>query len=169
VQDVPLPPASYDLVLLIATIEHVEDPAQVLRTVHALLRPGGRVLIVTDNTDTWSYRLWATRYWGGYHWPRHWNLFDGRNLRRLAAATDFEVEALGTIVSPVNWTYSIHYYLVDRRAPTWLANRFTLASPLSLAVFTVFDWLQQLLGRGGLLRAVLRKPRPAAAANHASH
>jgi SAM-dependent methyltransferase len=169
VQDVSLPAASYDLALLIATIEHVDDPAGVLKAVHSLLRPGGRVVVVTDNTDTWSFRLFATRHWGGYHFPRHWNLFDGRNLRRLASATGFEVEALSTIVSPVNWTYSVHNALVDRGAPAWLVNRFTLASPVSLAVFTVFDWAQQLLGRGGLLRAVLRKPLSTAAVPPGDH
>jgi SAM-dependent methyltransferase len=158
VQDVELPSQSYDLALLIATIEHVDDPPAVLRAVHALLRPGGRVLVVTDNTDTWSFRLFASRYWGGYHFPRHWNLFDRRNLRMLAMRAGFEVERLDTIVSPVNWTYSIHNALVDLAAPAWLVNRFTLASPGSLAVFTVLDWSQQLIARGGLLRAVLRKP-----------
>src|SRR6202040_2799794 len=52
VETVSLPEAHYDLVLLIATIEHVDDPPGVLRAVRRLLRPGGRVVIVTDNTDT---------------------------------------------------------------------------------------------------------------------
>jgi SAM-dependent methyltransferase len=158
VQEVALPADSYDLALLIATIEHVDDPPAVLRAVFRLLRPGGRVLVVTDNTDTLSFRLFANRHWGGYHFPRHWNLFDERNLSLLAARAGFEVEAMSTIVSLVNWTYSVHNALVDWRAPAWLVNRFTLASPGSLALFTLLDGLQQLAGRGGLLRAVLRKP-----------
>jgi 2-polyprenyl-3-methyl-5-hydroxy-6-metoxy-1,4-benzoquinol methylase len=160
-QQVSLPAASYDLALLIATIEHVDDPPAVLRAVRELLRPGGRVVVVTDNTDTLSFRLFGGRYWGGYHFPRHWNLFNNQNLRQLAAQAGFDVENVTTIVSPVNWTYSIHNALVDWHAPAWLINRFTLSSPVSLAVFTIFDWLQQLAGRAGLLRAVLRKP-PAA-------
>jgi SAM-dependent methyltransferase len=158
VQDVGLTPSSYDLALLIATIEHVDDPPGVLRAVHALLRPGGRVLVVTDNTASPSFPLFAGRHWGGYHFPRHWNLFDARNLRLLAGRTGFEVERITTIVTPVNWTYSLHNTLVDWGAPRWLVNRFTLASPVSLGVFTVVDGLLQLAGRGGLLRAVLRKP-----------
>lgn len=158
VQDLPIPPESYDLALLIATIEHVDDPPAVLRAVHAVLRPGGRVIVVTDNTDTGSFRLFASRHWGGYHFPRHWNLFDHRNLRLLATRAGFEVQQMTTILSPVNWTYSIHNVLVDWRAPAWLVNRFTLASPVSLAAFTLLDWFHQLAGRGGLLRAVLRKP-----------
>jgi SAM-dependent methyltransferase len=161
VQSAELPVSSYDLALLIATIEHVDDPPAVLRAVHSLLRPGGRVIIVTDNTASLSFRLFAKRHWGGYHFPRHWNLFDQRNLRLLATRTGFEVEQVKTIVTPVNWTYSIHNALVDREAPSWLVSRFTLASPGSLAVFTVLDGMLQAAGRGGLLRAVLRKPTSA--------
>ena len=160
-QDVGLTPSSYDLALLIATIEHVDDPPGVLRAVHALLRPGGRVLVVTDNTASPSFPLFAGRHWGGYHFPRHWNLFDARNLELLAGRTGFEIERITTIVTPVNWTYSLHNALVDWGAPRWLVNRFTLASPVSLGVFTLVDGLLQLAGRGGLLRAVLCKP-PAA-------
>jgi SAM-dependent methyltransferase len=156
-QEAALPPESYDFALLIATIEHVDDPPAVLESVHRLLRPGGRLLIVTDNTDTLSFRLFATRHWGGYHFPRHWNLFNKDNLRRLARGTGFEVAHLDTILSPVNWTYSIHNLLVDRKAASWLVNRFTLASPISLGVFTVLDRVLQLAGRGGLVRAVLQK------------
>lgn len=162
VQDVSLARGTYDLALLIATLEHVDDPVGVLRAIHDLLRPGGRVVVVTDNTDTLSFRLFASRHWGGYHFPRHWNLFDKGNLSTLAANAGFEVKELTTIISPVNWTYSVHNALVDWGAPRWLVNRFTLASPGSLAVFTVLDWVHQLAGRGGLLRAVLEKPAPEA-------
>ena len=163
-QEVELPPESFDMALLIATIEHVDDPPAVLKAVHHLLRPGGRVVIVTDNIDTLSFRLFASRHWGGYHFPRHWNLFDPRTLGRLARGAGFTVERLTTIVSPVNWTYSVHNTLVDWRAPAWMVNRFTLSSPVSLALFTALDWLQQLIGHGGLVRAVLRKPPAAAVA-----
>jgi SAM-dependent methyltransferase len=157
-QNIDLPADSYDLALLIATIEHVDDPMGVLKAVHRLLKPGGRALIVTDNTDTPSFRLFQTRHWGGYHFPRHWNLFDQRNLGMLATRAGFAVDHMSTIVSPVNWTYSIHNFLVDWHAPGWLVRRFTLASPASLGVFTVLDRMLQLAGRGGLVRAVIRKP-----------
>ena len=65
---------------------------------------------------------------------------------------------MATILSPVNWVYSVRNMLVDYGAPSWLVNRFSLASPVSLAFFTVLDGLYQLLGRGALLRAFLRRP-----------
>jgi len=162
VESLDLPPASYDMALLIQTIEHVGDPPAVLAAVRRLLKPGGRVVIVTDNTDSLDFKLFKGRHWGGYHFPRHWNLFNARTLGALARKVDLEVESLTTAMSPVNWVYSIRNTLVDLGFPLWLSNRFSLESPVSLAVFTGFDLLHQLAGRGALLRAILRRPAAAA-------
>ena len=144
---------------MIQTIEHVDDPPAVLRSVRNLLRPGGRLVIVTDNVETLDFRLFGGRHWGGYHFPRHWNLFSRGTLGALADKVGFEVEEMATILSPVNWVYSVRNSLVDYEAPRWLVNLFSLASPVSLAFFTAFDFLFQMCGRGALLRALLRRPR----------
>lgn len=155
---VNLPTDAYDLVLLIQTVEHVAEPPKVLQQIRALLRPGGRLVIVTDNTDSLDFRLFKERYWGGYHFPRHWNLFNPHTMRLLAAKTGFDVEQLTTQVSPVNWTYSIRNTLVDWQAPQWLINRFSLKATVALTCFTGFDTLHQLFGTGALLNAMLRRP-----------
>ena len=158
VRDLTLSPGRYDLALLIATIEHVEDPLGALVALRSLLRPGGRIVVITDNTASLSFALFKRRYWGGYHFPRHWNLFNPGAIRSLAARAGLETQSLRTLVTPVNWVYSMRNALVDWGAPSWLYERFSLASPVSLAAFTIFDGLQQLAGRGGLLEAVLRRP-----------
>jgi SAM-dependent methyltransferase len=158
IEDAGMPEAAYDLALLIQTVEHVADPPGLLRAVHRVLKPGGRLLVVTDNTGSLDFRLFRTRHWGGYHFPRHWNLFDERSLRRLASVTGFEVAHLSTMVSPVNWTYSVRNALDDWGAPKRVVDGFTLESAPALAVFTAWDALHRVAGRGALLRAILRRP-----------
>lgn len=158
IEDAGLPEAAYDLALLIQTVEHVADPPGLLRAVHRVLRPGGRLLVVTDNTGSLDFRLFRSRHWGGYHFPRHWNLFDEPSLRKLAEVTGFEVATLSTMVSPVNWTYSVRNALDDLDAPRRLVDGFSLTSAPALAVFTAWDALHRAAGRGALLRAVLRRP-----------
>jgi len=160
VEDLALNAAAYDMALLIQTIEHVGDPPAVLDAVRRLLKPGGRLVIVTDNTDSLDFKIFKGRHWGGYHFPRHWNLFNARTLAALANKAGLEVEAIKTMTSPVNWVYSIRNALVDLGCPSWLTNRFGLASPIALGVFTTFDMLHQLAGRGALVRAILRRPAP---------
>ena len=149
---------SIDCVLLIQTIEHVEDPLDLLRAIFARLRPGGRLIVVTDNTGSLDFRWFGSRWWGGYHFPRHLHLFDDSSLRSMAGAAGFEIESLETMVSPVNWVYSIRNVLVDHRAPSWLVGQFSLQTPITLAIATVWDGLHRAFGRGALLRADLRRP-----------
>ncbi len=106
--EIDLSNENYGLIFMIQTIEHLEKPDEVLRAVYKLLRKGGRLVIVTDNIDSIDFKFFKSRYWGGYHFPRHWNLFNRNSLTKLAEKTGFEVQAMTTIVSPVNWVYSIH-------------------------------------------------------------
>ncbi len=152
-----LPENTYDLAFLIQTIEHVEKPNQVLPAICRVLKPNGKLVIVTDNTDSLDFKLFKNGYWGGYHFPRHWNLFNRTALTTLAEKSGFKIEKIETVVSPVNWVYSIHNALVDTNAPQFLINQFTLKSTISLGIFTVLDIILQKLSRGALLRATLKK------------
>ncbi|MEO6683174.1 MAG: class I SAM-dependent methyltransferase, partial [Ginsengibacter sp.] len=134
VETIDLPENSYDGAYIIQTIEHVESPDKVLLGINRLLKPGGILLIVTDNTDSLDFGYFKKQYWGGYHFPRHWNLFNKKSIAKLAVKTNFEIDVLETLVSPVNWTYTIHNWLVGIQAPNWLINRFTLKSTISLSV-----------------------------------
>ncbi len=158
IENLNLPENHYDLTIMIQTIEHVEKPDEILRAVKRVLKPNGKLVIVTDNTDSLDFKLFKNSYWGGYHFPRHWNLFSRNSLRKLAEKVGFETADLSTQVSPVNWVYSIHNTLVDWNAPRFLINQFTLKSTVSLSAFTALDIGLQKLGKGALLRAILRKP-----------
>ena len=159
VETLDLPEQSFDAAILIQTIEHLADPATVLRAIYRILKPGGRILLVTDNTASLDFALAKRRHWGGYHFPRHWYLFNPASIRRLADVTGFEVASLGTMMSPVNWVYSARNALDDWGAPTNVVDHFSLESPVALAAGTAFDTLHQLAGRGALVRAVLARPR----------
>lgn len=154
-----LSPESFDLALLIMTVEHVAEPAALLATIARLLKPGGRVVVVTDNTASPSFRLFRGRHWGGYHFPRHFYLFDQRSLARLGTKVGLATASLRTAMSPVNWCYTVHNLLADWQAPRWLIGCFTLRSFVALSVLTVWDALLTLLGRGSILHAVFQRPK----------
>jgi 2-polyprenyl-3-methyl-5-hydroxy-6-metoxy-1,4-benzoquinol methylase len=158
VEEIKLTPSSYDLVLMIQTIEHVEKPLEVILSIFNLLKPGGKLVIVTDNTDSLDFKYYKNRYWGGFHFPRHWNLFNKKSMTKLALKSGYQIEDISTIVSPVNWIYSIHNSLVGNKKPKWLSERFTLKSTFSLFIFTVADFVFQKFGKGALLQVTLRKP-----------
>jgi SAM-dependent methyltransferase len=52
----------YDLVCCVEVIEHVENPAALLRGCRAVVKPGGRVIVTTPNVESAPARLqWLVR------------------------------------------------------------------------------------------------------------
>ncbi len=148
----------YDFAFTVQTVEHVEQPFEFLSAIKYVLKPGGKLVVVTDNTDSYDFRLFKRSHWGGYHFPRHWNLFNKSNLAKLGEKAGFETQKITTQVTPVNWVYSFHNRFVDTKKPQWLIDRFTLKSTVSLSAFTALDIVLQKFGNGGLLNATFVKP-----------
>lgn len=82
-------PASFDAVAMIDVIEHVLDPASVVRRVASLLRPGGVFYVVTPDISSLSARLLG-RYWWGLR-PAHLTYFSPTTLGLLLDQAGFEV------------------------------------------------------------------------------
>lgn len=53
----------YGCVVSFDVVEHVVDPRQLLRTLIAVTKPGGEILLATGNTAARSWRLMGSRYW----------------------------------------------------------------------------------------------------------
>jgi SAM-dependent methyltransferase len=144
-----LPEAAIDVITMFHVIEHVADPAAVLRSVARWLAPGGILVIETPNRAALDARLFARRYWGGYHIPRHWHLFDRRGLTRLLEAEGFRVMTVRYQTGHSFWLYSLHHairynpYLPSRA----LARLFDpLSSMPMLVLATLWDKLRAALG-----------------------
>jgi SAM-dependent methyltransferase len=53
VEELPVEDSSFDVVLCLQVLEHTEDPAQAVRELHRVTRPGGRVLASTHGTQVY--------------------------------------------------------------------------------------------------------------------
>lgn len=156
--EAPIDAGSVDLALLIQTIEHVADPVALLTEIGRRLRPGGRLLVVTDNVGSPDFAIFGSRHWGGWHFPRHWHLYDRDTLAATARRAGLEVVTIDTMVSPVNWVYSVRNALVDWRAPRWSYRWLSLEGAVGLGLGTVVDAAAKAAGRGALLRATFARP-----------
>lgn len=158
VDELELPAGRYDLIALIQVIEHVFHPVACLEKIHAALKPGGRVLFETPSTRCLDYSLFHRRYWGGYHFPRHLNLFEPGNFTRLLEERGFVIESLKHKVQPVHWIWTLHHFFKEKGMPRAWTESFNLRNPFLLAIFSVVDGLQVvLLRRSSNMQIIARK------------
>jgi SAM-dependent methyltransferase len=93
--DVGLPEASFDVVTLSHVIEHVHSPGALVMQCQRLLKPNGKLIILTPNTASLGHRIFR-RAWRGLEPPRHIQCFHPRGLRSCVESTGMLVEQLTT-------------------------------------------------------------------------
>jgi len=96
---VDLPAAAYDCVAMWDVLEHVRDPAGVLRRAAAALRPGGVLALSTGDVTSLCARL-SGRRWHLYNLPEHLFFFSPTALRLLLSRAGCRVVR---IAREVNW------------------------------------------------------------------
>jgi len=137
----------FDLALLHHVIEHLREPRAAVRKAGSLLRPGGVLSVETPETRGWDYRLFRSRYWGGWHIPRHFYVFDRATLSRLLEEEGFEVVSVASILSPAFPVHSLANWLSDTAWGRSAARFFTPQNALAIAAATAVEIVQHLLGR----------------------
>lgn len=138
--------SEYDIVILNQVIEHFADIRRLLESCNRLLKRGGFVFIETPSTEGIDARLFRRRYWGGYHFPRHFYLFNERTLERLLKEHGFEPVRTQYLASPAFWLQSVHHYLTDRGMKK-LASFFSVRNVPLLALVTLIDLATAMLGQ----------------------
>jgi SAM-dependent methyltransferase len=166
-RDRELEAGSFDLILALHVIEHVDDPDAFARRAAELLAPGGLFFVATPNWDSVDARR-LRGHWGGNHFPRHWTLYDERTLRQLADSVGLSLDRVEYQPNPIFWVWSCHSWLRDRfPRRRWPDRAFPPvaifeSSPRSfvlLSAFTALDvGLRRLTGRTASVAVELRKP-----------
>jgi 2-polyprenyl-3-methyl-5-hydroxy-6-metoxy-1,4-benzoquinol methylase len=80
----------FDAITISHVIEHVHDPADLLRHAFRLLKPGGTLWVDTPNLSSIG-RVRFGHAWIGLDAPRHLVLFNPVSLRRLLERTGFTI------------------------------------------------------------------------------
>jgi SAM-dependent methyltransferase len=85
-RDLPLPDASFDLLVAFDVLEHIDDDHKAAAEIRRVLKPGGTALIaVPCDMDLWSEHDVATG---------HFRRYDRDSLTKLVAGAGLEIESL---------------------------------------------------------------------------
>ncbi len=125
---IPFPDASFDHVLCVEVLEHVEDPRAFVQEIARVLKPLGSLIL----TVPWSARL--------HHLPHDYHRFSGRALESLFATSGFDairIEARGNVVAVIaNKLLVLVVALCSGRKPVqalWRWPAALLLSPVAAA------------------------------------
>ncbi|MCX7016335.1 MAG: methyltransferase domain-containing protein [Candidatus Sumerlaeota bacterium] len=151
----------FHAVLMCDFLEHVRDPLAALRKAHQWLAPGGRILIVTPNADSWSRRLMG-RYWLHYK-PEHLFYLARRSLALLLAEAGFNSIEIAPAWKTMTLKYLIHQFRTYRHAaltPAFNCADLLLPSAWKSASFSVvFGEMRTLARRGRSNRMPISHPQ----------
>jgi SAM-dependent methyltransferase len=156
-----LPDGGIDLITMFHVIEHVDDPGSVVRQIRRWLSPGGVFALETPNWDSWDARLFHRTYWGGYHIPRHWNLFSPATIARLLKENGLEVVSVMFQTGHSFWMYSLHHVVryEGRSRPRLGAWFDPMKSLFGIGMFTGLDLARSALGaRTSAMLVICRRP-----------
>ena len=140
---------AFDLVSAHHVIEHVADPAALLREMFRIVKPGGMLLLRTPNSAALG-RGWFGADWYANDVPRHLTLFSPDNLVVLAEKAGFERSVIRTSSSPKVLLNSLDY----RRGTPSPNSR--SRKPLRMLA-RIYMAAAAITGRGDEIFAIFRK------------
>ncbi|HEX4607282.1 MAG TPA: methyltransferase domain-containing protein [Urbifossiella sp.] len=100
---VPLPHGSFDVVVMLATLEHLRNKDEVARECHRVLRPGGRLVVTVPSrlVDPIIFLLMRLGLADGMSLDEHHG-FDPAETRRVFARPGFRLERWETFQLGLN-------------------------------------------------------------------
>jgi 2-polyprenyl-3-methyl-5-hydroxy-6-metoxy-1,4-benzoquinol methylase len=106
-EEAHLPAASFDAISMYHVIEHVPDAIALMAECRRILKPGGRVVMLTPNAVSLGHRLFH-RSWRGLEPPRHLFLFSVRSLARATeeAGLSVSVSRTSSVIARFIWLVS---------------------------------------------------------------
>lgn len=126
-EDLDLPPASFDVITLYDAIEHMTDPVSTLAAVRRLLVPGGIVHLVTPNVGGMQARLLG-RHWYHYKPGEHLYYFAPQTLRSTVERAGLAWRGWARSASYLTFTYVFSRLRYYAAAPfgllEWLGRTF---------------------------------------------
>ncbi len=166
-EEADLPEKTFDVVHSSHVIEHVGDPKGFAAKGRRLLGPHGIYVVETPNLDCIGARVFRRRYWGGYHFPRHWTFYTPETLSDTLRQVGFDILDIRFHPNPVFWVWTVHHWLKENKAPRFIWAQFpaidifqnSFGNVFRLGLFTILEKFLSLFrnGRMGSMQVIARR------------
>ncbi len=138
----PFMDMGFDVVTLWDTIEHLENPVEMIRTIGKITSPGSVVILTTGDVEGFVAKL-SGRYWHLYNIPQHLSYFSQITVAAALKAGGF---ILREVTYPsVNFTLDyllfrlVTFYKIGKLLPlyAWLKNKRLLDASVKINLFDI--------------------------------
>jgi len=120
----PFPENSFNCILFLETIEHVENPFQYLKEFHRILKPNGCLILSTPNATSLKNLFYALSY------------RKKEKQNRITKEISVEAKKTGTQLEHIyNWDFPVLIRLLDRCGFDYVDHRFAGSGPIVMPVF----------------------------------
>jgi len=155
-EDIPFD-KEFDLIIMNNVIEHFIDPKKVIVNCFKKLRIGGKVVLITPNSNALEKDIFG-KYWAGFHAPRHTFLFNSNNTELLAKSTGFKSVKFKGLYDPGQWAISVQNILQDSTCfKTNLTNGMSWYLTITSILFLPITFLQSFSNKNTNFIGVLEK------------
>jgi SAM-dependent methyltransferase len=149
-EEIDLPKDYFDIVYSAHVIEHVEDPKGFLEKCQLVSAPRATIIIETPNTDCIEFEALKGRHWGGYHAPRHFYLFNPKNLDTMVGGIGLKTIIAQPYPCSIFWNWTCHSILM-KFAGTRIAD--ALFPPITIFYGGIRSFV--LLGSFSVLEGII--------------
>ena len=146
----------YDVVMMNHLIEHVIDPKLTMEKARVIMKEGGLLMGHLPALDSLDRMIFG-RYWGGWHFPRHLQLFTKAGFRSFLESCGFRDVKVRSEMNPLV-SMSVQNWLVGgvRWKPKMEWGRIPFQKLIYLATMP-FGIVEFLFGRGACMSFTARK------------
>ena len=132
-----------DIILMNQVLEHLWFPKKVFSKLKYILNKNGLTFIETPNPNCFSRKWQGNRYWGGWHRPRHRNLFTRKSFSLFLNKNNFSLVNYSEFSVPAFWIMGIRNYhnISTHENNTLIGKLFSLQNIVSLIIFTILEYI----------------------------
>jgi 2-polyprenyl-3-methyl-5-hydroxy-6-metoxy-1,4-benzoquinol methylase len=129
---------SFDAITLSHVIEHVHDPIGLIRECARILKPGGKISIVTPNSASLGHSLYKSS-WLHLDPPRHLHIFNSPVLVTLAINLGLKIETNETIIRDADTLFVASRSIRNTGAFAWGSDAGIL-SKIWAKILQLLEW-----------------------------
>lgn len=137
-EEAALPADSFDAITMSHVIEHVPEPVNTLKACMQVLKPGGKLVVLTPNVESLGHRIFSNA-WRPLEVPRHLFLFSPYTLGKCAIKAGLKIEGMRTSSAGGRYVWITSRLL--RQYGTMYGGRLPCSLPLNYHLESFGFWI----------------------------